>query len=174
MKLTTNEIRKEKPSRTEFNSIGKIPIVIVLDNVKSSYNIGSIIRLADAFRVEAVWVCGVNKISETRMKKTSRGLTKWINIEFYKSTTEAVKELSSRGYFPSCIELCSNSVSYKNANYVSKMAMVMGSETNGIDSDVVELCSQNIYVPMLGMGNSLNVATACAIVLSEAVAVISC
>lgn len=167
IQLSKDELRKNKPTRNEYLSKRKIPLVVVLDNVTNSYNIGAFIRLADAFGIEKVIVCGSLTISDKKFKKASRNEAKWVCVEYSDSAIDSVQILLDEGYGIYSVELCQASVDYSEVAYPSPCVLVLGNERKGVSEGVLKLSHQHIHIPMFGMGNSLNVATAGAIVLAE-------
>ncbi len=167
IQLSKEDLRKDKPNRDEYLAKPKIPLVVVLDNVTNSYNIGAFIRLADAFAIEKVIVCGALTISDKKMKKASRNEAKWVCVEYSGSTTSSLQTLLAEGYSVYSVELCHGSVDYSNINYPAKCVLVLGNERKGVSEAALKLSHQLIHIPMFGMGNSLNVSTAGAIVLAE-------
>ncbi|MFT6991342.1 MAG: tRNA G18 (ribose-2'-O)-methylase SpoU [Paraglaciecola sp.] len=167
IQLTKEDLRKNKPTRDEYPSKPKIPLVVVLDNVTNSHNIGAFIRLADAFAIEKVIVCGKLTISDKKLNKASRNEAKWVNVEYSDSTASSLQNLMHEGYAVYSVELCHESVDYCAVAYPSKCVLVLGNERKGVSEAALKLSHQHIHIPMFGMGNSLNVSTAGAIVLAE-------
>ncbi|MFQ3210212.1 MAG: tRNA G18 (ribose-2'-O)-methylase SpoU [Colwellia sp.] len=167
IKMSKEDLRKDKPNRDEYLAKPKIPLIVVLDNVTNSYNIGAFIRLADAFAIEKVIVCGALTISDKKMKKSSRNEAKWVCVEYSDSTTSSLQTLLDDGYSVYSVELCHASVDYTTVTYPAKSVLVLGNERKGVSEAALKLSRQQIYIPMFGMGNSLNVSTAGAIVLAE-------
>lgn len=167
IQLSKEQLRENKPSRDEYLTQPKIPLVVVLDNVTNSYNIGAFIRLADAFSIEKIIVCGALTISEKKLRKASRNEAKWVCIEYSDSATLSLQTLSDRGYTLFGVELCHQSVDYKEVDYPSASVLVLGNERKGVSDAALKLTHQQIHISMFGMGNSLNVSTAGAIVLAE-------
>jgi tRNA (guanosine-2'-O-)-methyltransferase len=167
IQLTKEDLRKNKLSRNEYPTKPKIPLVVVLDHVTNSHNIGAFIRLADAFAIEKVIVCGELTISEKKLNKASRNEAKWVCVEYCDSTTSSLQTLLDKGYTLFSVELCHGSVDYSEVTYPSQCVLVLGNERKGVSEAALKLSHQYIHVPMFGMGNSLNVSTAGAIVLAE-------
>ncbi|PKI13976.1 TrmH family RNA methyltransferase [Colwellia sp. 12G3] len=167
IQMSKEDLRKDKPNRDEYLAKPKIPLIVVLDNVTNSYNIGAFIRLADAFAIEKVIVCGALTISDKKMKKASRNEAKWVCVEYSDSTTSSLQTLLDDGYSVYSVELCHASVDYTNVTYPAKSVLVLGNERKGVSEEALKLSHQQIHIPMFGMGNSLNVSTAGAIVLAE-------
>jgi len=167
IQLSKEDLRENKPTREDYLKQAKLPLVLVLDNVTNSYNIGSFIRLADAFAIEKIIVCGELTISDKKLRKASRNEAKWVHIEYSNSTTLSLQALKDQGYSVFSVELCHQSVDYKEVSYPSPCVLVLGNERKGVSEAALQLSHQHIHIPMFGMGNSLNVSTAGAIVLAE-------
>ncbi|MCP5076644.1 MAG: RNA methyltransferase [Psychromonas sp.] len=169
IQLSKEELRENKPARDEYLGKPKTPLIVLLDHVTNSYNIGSFIRLADAFAIEKIIVCGELTISDKKLKKASRNEAKWVEVEYSDSTTGSLEILKEKGYTIFSVELCHGSVDYSEVSYPSPSVLVLGNERKGVSEAALKLSHQHIHIPMFGMGNSLNVSTAGAIVLAECV-----
>jgi tRNA G18 (ribose-2'-O)-methylase SpoU len=167
IQLSKDDLRKTKPTRDEYLNKPKTPLIVVLDHVTNSYNVGSFIRLADAFAIEKIIVCGELTISDKKLKKASRNEAKWVTIEYSDSTTSSLQSLIDDGYTVYSVELCHGSVDYSDVTYPARSVLVLGNERKGVSEAALKLSHQHIHIPMFGMGNSLNVSTAGAIVLAE-------
>ena len=167
IQLSKEDLRIDKPTRDEYLDQPKLPLILVLDNVTNSYNVGAFIRLADAFAIEKIIVCGALTISDKKLKKASRNEAKWVCIEYSDSTTASIQTLLDKDYTIYSVELCHQSIDYKAVTYTSPCALVLGNERKGVSEAALKLSHHQIHIPMFGMGNSLNVSTAGAIVLSE-------
>jgi tRNA G18 (ribose-2'-O)-methylase SpoU len=167
IQLSKEDLRQDKPTRDEYVKQAKIPLVLVLDHVTNSYNIGAFIRLADAFAIQKIIVCGELTISDKKLKKASRNEAKWVDIEYSDSTTASLQSLIDDGYTVFGVELCQQSVDYKEMTYPTACALVLGNERKGVSEAALKLSHHQIHISMFGMGNSLNVSTAGAIVLAE-------
>ena len=169
IQMSKEDLRQSKPTRNEYLDKPKTPLIVVLDNVTNSYNIGAFIRLADAFAIEKVIICGagVLSISDKKMKKASRNEAKWVTVEYRDTTTATLKTLLDESYTIYSVELCHGSVDYSEVRYPLKTVLVLGNERKGVSEAALKLSHQHIHIPMFGMGNSLNVSTAGAIVLAE-------
>jgi len=170
IQLTKEDLRKHKPIREQYLSTPKTPLVLVLDNVTNSYNIGAFIRLADAFAIEKIIICGELTISDKKLRKASRNEAKWVCLEYSDNTITSLQTLKADGYTVFGVELCHQSVDYKDITYPAKTALVLGNERKGVSEEALKLSDQLIHISMFGMGNSLNVSTAGAIVLAECAA----
>ena len=167
IQLSKEDLRINKPTRDEYLTKPKIPLVVVLDEVTNSHNIGAFIRLADAFAIEKVIVCGQLTISDKKLNKASRNEAKWVCVEYSDSTTASLQTLIDEGYRVYSVELCHESVDYTKLTYPPRSVLVLGNERKGVSDAALKLSHQLIHIPMFGMGNSLNVSTAGAIVLAE-------
>ena len=169
-KLTTEELREQKPSRENFVKREKNKVVLILDGIQSSHNIGAMIRLSDAFFLEKLVICGELKINAKKLRKTSIGTQKWVTIEENISSVNVITDLKKQGYQIAAIELCQHSINYLEADYQLPIAFVLGSEKKGVSDDVIALSDLLIHIPMYGMGNSMNVSSAGAIVVADCIA----
>jgi tRNA G18 (ribose-2'-O)-methylase SpoU len=167
IQLSKEELRTTKPTRNDYLDKVKLPLIVVLDNVTNSYNIGAFIRLADAFAIEKIIVCGELTISDKKMKKASRNEAKWVCVEYSDDTTTSLQKLLDNGHTLYSVELCRESVDYSEVAYPPKSVLVLGNERKGVSEAALKLSHHQIHIPMFGMGNSLNVSTAGAIVLAE-------
>lgn len=165
-KLSMDELGRK--SVEEFKQAEKNPIIAVIDNVRSVYNVGSIFRTADAFLIEGICICGYSPTPEHKqMDKTALGATETIDWVQYPSALDAVNELKLKGYSVFAIEQAVESISlekFRAGNY-EKLAVVFGNEVEGVQQEVIEACTGCIEIPQLGMKHSLNVATAAGVVL---------
>jgi tRNA G18 (ribose-2'-O)-methylase SpoU len=167
IQLTKEDLRKDKPARDTYLTNPKTPLVVVLDNVTNSHNIGAFIRLADAFAIEKVIVCGELTISDKKLNKASRNEAKWVCVEYSDSSTSSLQTLLDDGYTVYSVELCHESVDYSDVAYPAHCVLVFGNERKGVSEAVLKLSHKHIHIPMFGMGNSLNVSTAGAIILAQ-------
>ena len=167
IQLSKEDLRKTKPARDEYLTKPKIPLTVVLDNVTNSYNIGAFIRLADAFAIEKIIICGALTISDKKLKKASRNEAKWVCIEYSDCTASSLQALLDKDYAVYSVELCHESVDYTAVTYPTNCVLVLGNERKGVSEAALKLSHQQVHIPMFGMGNSLNVSTAGAIVLAE-------
>lgn len=168
--LTTEELRTSKPQRDEYSHLIKHPISVILDNVMSSYNIGSIIRASEALLLESLSVCGDHDLpSYKRLKKASCGAEKWLKVNTGANTRQECKRLKAEGFRIIAVELSEKSLDYREAIYQYPSCFVFGSEQNGVSDEVLSYADQVIHIPMFGMANSINVSSAASIILADAV-----
>lgn len=151
----------------EFKQAEKNPLVVVLDNIRSVYNVGSVFRTADAFLVKAICICGYSPTPEHRqMAKTALGATDSVDWIQYPSAVDAVNELKAEGYKVYAVEQAEGSISLEKCDFgEEKIAVVFGNEVVGVQEEILKFCDGAIEIPQLGMKHSLNIATAAGIVL---------
>ncbi len=155
---------------SEFKSSEKVPLVIILDNIRSQHNIGSIFRTADAFRVECIHLCGITATPPNReIEKTALGATESVAWKYFLTTVESVNELKSAGYEIIAIEQAEGSTSIKDfdAGKYEKVGIVFGNEVNGVDDAIMELSDHFVEIPQYGTKHSLNVSVAAGITIWE-------
>lgn len=167
-KLSLNELNRI--SVNDFKNSEKTPIVIILDNVRSQHNIGSIFRTADAFRIEKIYLCGITACPPSReIQKTALGATESVCWEYIKSTSDIIKSLKSDGFVIASIEQVTNSTNLldfipeKNKKY----AIVFGNEVNGVEQSVIDISDFCIEIPQFGTKHSFNVSVTVGIVIWE-------
>ncbi len=167
-KLTNDELNRK--SVAEFRASEKSPFLIVLDNVRSLNNVGSVFRTADAFLVEAVWLCGITATPPHReIQKTALGATESVEWKYFESSAEAVRLLKKSGYTIVSVEQAEGSVSLDRFATESgrKYALIFGHEIRGVTEEVVNLSDACIEIPQYGTKHSFNVAVSAGIVLWE-------
>ena len=167
-KLLNSEL--ERKTAEQFRRSGKSPFIIVLDNVRSHSNVGSIFRTADAFLTEAIYLCGITARPPRReIQKTALGATETVEWKYYTKTAEAIHELKDVGYKIIAVEQAEGSVELQNMKIEQgvKYALVFGHEINGVDQDILNMCDQCIEIPQFGTKHSFNIAISAGIVLWE-------
>lgn len=164
-KLKTSELNRKNIQ--EFQNAEKSPVVIVLDNVRSMNNVGSIFRTSDAFLVEKIYLCGITGTPPHReITKTAIGAEKSVNWEYHQNTLEVVNQLKSEEYTVYSIEQASDSADLMHMDYPQgKIAFVFGNEIDGVQQDVINASHHCLEIPQLGTKHSFNVAVTCGIVL---------
>jgi tRNA G18 (ribose-2'-O)-methylase SpoU len=153
-----------------FKEVQKIPFLVVLDNVRSLHNIGSIFRTTDAFRLEGIYLCGITATPPHReIHKTALGATESVHWEYREETMEVIRELKERDYRIFSIEQAEGAVSLDQIQLRGnqKYALVFGHEIRGVDQEVVDISDQCIEIPQYGTKHSLNVSVAAGIVIWE-------
>jgi 23S rRNA (guanosine2251-2'-O)-methyltransferase len=167
-KLVNKEL--ERKSVEQFRISEKSPFVLVLDNVRSHSNVGSIFRTADAFLTEAIYLCGITaKPPHREIQKTALGATESVTWRYYTKTTDAINELKAAGYKVVGIEQAEGSVQLQNSKIENgeKYALVFGNEVDGVSQDVLNLCDYCVEIPQFGTKHSFNIAISAGIVLWE-------
>lgn len=161
----------QRLSVSDFKNREKLPLVVVLDNVRSALNVGSIFRTADAFALEQVVLCGITAQPPHReILKTALGSTDSVNWQYFPDTLEAIQWLHQNGYTVLAVEQTSDKIWLQDFSPASgsKYAFVMGNEVEGVDDQALKHCDGVVEIPQFGTKHSLNVAVAAGIVLWEA------
>jgi tRNA G18 (ribose-2'-O)-methylase SpoU len=151
-----------------FKKSEKLPVVVVLDNVRSMNNIGSVFRTCDAFRIDAVFLCGITaKPPHKDIEKTALGATESVNWHYFESTKSAVEKLIADNYNVYAIEQVENSIFLTEIEKKKeeKIALVFGNEVMGVEQKIVNNCHGCIEIPQFGTKHSLNIAVSAGIVL---------
>ena len=167
-KLSMEELGRK--SVDEFKQSDKFSIIVVLENIRSAYNVGSVFRTSDAFLIEAIYIIGYSaKPPHKEIKKTALGAEETVTWKYFKTSAEAVDELKIRKYKVYAVEQAEESYKLHSANFRQneKIAVVFGNEVTGVEQTTIHLCDGCIEIPQLGMKHSLNIATAAGIVLWE-------
>ena len=154
----------------EYKKTSKTPVVVVLDNVRSALNVGSVFRTSDAFRAEKIMLCGITATPPNpEIRKTAIGAEQSVDFEYFKTTVEAVEKLKNEGYKIFAVEQAKESIPLNTLNLVGveKLALVFGNEVKGVDDAVMELCEKCIEIPQFGTKHSLNVSVSAGIVIWE-------
>lgn len=168
-KLTVEEMHRLTVD--EFKRAPKLPLTVVLDNVRSLHNVGSVFRTADAFRIEKIVLCGITACPPSaEIHKTALGAEDAVAWEYAADTLQAVLALKEAGYETLAVEQAENS--HKLGEFVfekeKKYALVLGNEVKGVRQDVVDACGGVIEIPQYGTKHSLNVSVTAGIVMWEA------
>lgn len=167
-KLSMDELNRK--SVEEFKQSQKMPIIAVLENVRSAYNVGSVFRTADAFLIEAVYLCGYTAHPPHKeIKKTALGADETVSWKHFKNINEAIKEIRELGYTVYAAEQAKDSYKLQAIRYDpdEKIAVIFGNEVTGVEQSTIEQCDGCIEIPQLGMKHSLNISVAAGIVLWE-------
>jgi tRNA G18 (ribose-2'-O)-methylase SpoU len=152
--------------RHEFMSRPRRPITVVLDRVRQNYNIGAIFRLCDAFLVERLIICGTTvNLRKRRLVQAACGAQHWVPWLEAADTAEVVTEAKAAGNEILVVEQTSNGIRSENLSASGRVYMILGAENGGVDQKVIDMADIAVTIPILGMANSLNVASAAAIVL---------
>ena len=165
-KLKITELNRISPD--EFKETAKIPLVVVLDNIRSLNNVGSVFRTSDAFLVEAIYLCGITAIPPNpEIHKTALGAEYSVEWKYFEDTVNAVGDLRESEYIVYAIEQVENSTMLDSLRLDSqkKYAIVMGNEVKGVQQTVVNACDGCIEIPQYGTKHSLNVSVTTGIVI---------
>ena len=156
-----------RKSVAEFKAADKTPLVVVLDNVRSMHNVGSVFRTADAFLLQGVALCGYTPVPPHRdIQKTALGATDTVEWQYFATTVEAVEALKAEGFAIIAIEQAASSVMLDGFQPADKpLALVFGNEVSGVDPAVMQLADGCIEIPQLGMKHSLNISVSTGIVI---------
>lgn len=165
-KLKITELNRLTPE--EFKDTKKIPLIVVLDNVRSLNNVGSVFRTSDAFIVEAVYLCGITACPpNAEIHKTALGAEESVDWIYFKDTAEAVDKLKEQGYTVCSIEQAKGSIMLDKLqlNKQMKYAVILGNEVKGVQQTVVDKSDCCIEIPQFGTKHSLNVSVTAGIII---------
>ena len=172
-KLSTTELKRV--SVDDFKSTRKIPLVVVLDNLRSMHNVGAAFRTGDAFAIEKIFLCGITaKPPHRDIQKTALGATDSVAWEYTESTVDALKQLKEEGYQICVIEQTDESITLDEFVFKQdgKYAVVFGNEAFGVEDSVLPYADVALEIPQYGTKHSLNVSVCLGVVLWEAVKVL--
>jgi 23S rRNA (guanosine2251-2'-O)-methyltransferase len=166
-KLSMDDLNRK--TAEEFKKASKLPVVIVLDNVRSMNNVGSVFRTADAFLVHAIYLCGVTATPPHReIQKTALGATETVTWKHFETTMEAITFLKNEGYKIYAVEQADKSVMLDEfIPAQGNMALVFGNEVSGVEQAVIDVCDTCIEIPQFGTKHSLNISVSAGIVVWE-------
>lgn len=173
-KLTTAEMGRMNID--QYKEADKLPLVVVLDNVRSQHNVGAVFRTADAMRIERVILCGICCCPPNQeIHKTALGAEESVEWQYYKDTLDAVRALQAEGYTVFAVEQAHDSVTLEEvaeqivesqkSKVESKITVVLGHEVFGVQQEVVDSCTQCIEIPQYGTKHSMNVSVTAGIVM---------
>lgn len=168
-KLTHDEISLKRTTIENISSARRMPVYVVLNSIRSNYNVGSIFRTSDGAMIEKLYLCGYTPHPPKKeILKTALGATESVNWEYVKDPLTVIKELKSRGIKICALELTDKSKSYYD---ISKndfpLALVVGNEISGVSQEILDQCDFSIEIPQYGIKQSLNVAVAYGIAIFE-------
>ena len=168
-KLSMAELNRK--SVEEFKQSDKIPIIVVLENIRSAYNVGSVFRTADAFLLQGIYICGYTAYPPHKeIKKTALGADETVHWKHFKNVKDTIEELKTEGYRVFAIEQAVASIKLQNfPSSNEKLAVIFGNEVTGVEQSTIALADGCIEIPQLGMKHSLNISVAAGIVLWEIV-----
>lgn len=165
-KLKNNELGRKTVS--EFKDASKTPIIVILDNVRSANNIGSVFRSSDAFLIEKIYLCGITATPPNKdIQRTALGATDSVEWEHVEDTLSIIKQLQEDDVYVASIEQAENAkmLNEFTPDKGKKLAIVMGNEVKGVQQEVVNASDTCIEIPQLGTKHSLNISVSCGIVL---------
>ncbi len=168
-KLKNQELNRV--SVEEFKELKKIPLTIVLDNIRSLSNVGSVFRTSDAFMIKEIILCGITaKPPHREIHKTALGATDSVNWRYFEQTIDAIKELQANNTIVYAIEQADEAIMLDNIelDFKKEIAFVLGNEVKGVEDIVVEQVDACIEIPQFGTKHSLNISVSTAIVIWEA------
>ncbi len=168
-KLSMDELNRK--SADEYKQAQKLPVVVILENIRSAYNVGSVFRTADAFLLDRIYICGYTAHPPHKeIKKTALGADGLVNWKYFKTTGEAIEGLRNEGFKIFSVEQAEASITLNKVSLNGdKLAIIFGNEVTGVDQATIQLSDGCIEIPQLGMKHSLNVSVAAGIVLWELV-----
>ena len=167
-KLNMEELNRK--SVEEFRRSAKTPVIAVLENIRSAYNVGSVFRTADAFLLEAIYITGYTaQPPHKEIKKTALGAEETVSWKYFPDALETIAYLKLNGYTVYAVEQVKNSLPLERMNFdeTEKIAVIFGNEVTGVEQETILRCDGCIEIPQLGMKHSLNIATAAGVVLWE-------
>ena len=167
-KLSMDELNRK--SIEEFREASKMPVIVVLENIRSMHNVGSVFRTADAFLVESIYITGYTaQPPRNEIEKTALGATETVAWKYFNTTMEAITNLREEGYAVYSIEQVDESISLEQLRPFdfNKIAFIFGNEVTGVEESSIRECDGCIEIPQFGMKHSLNISVAAGIVLWE-------
>ena len=168
-KLSMDDLNRISPE--EFKRSKKTPVIAVLENIRSAYNVGSVFRTADAFLLEAIYITGYTCTPPHKeIKKTALGAEDTVDWKHFANAAEAIISLKEQGFKVYAVEQVVNSIALQNLSLSAKekVAFVFGNEVSGVEISTIALCDGCVEIPQFGTKHSLNIATAAGVVLWEA------
>ncbi len=165
------KLRPEEMNRLDMDSFKaskKFQVIVILDNIRSGNNIGSVFRTSDALRTEGVFICGISaKPPQRDIQKTALGSTETVDWEYFESTIDALKKAKEMGYKVIALEQTHGSIMLDEFKPSSedKIAIVVGNEVRGVDQEVIDRCDEVIEIPQFGSKHSFNVSVSTGIIL---------
>jgi len=164
-KRTTAQLVAEK-NLAQIKNGERNPVFLILDNIRSMYNVGAIFRTADAARVKKIFLCGITATPVRKeIGKTALKTVDFVPWEHRENAKDLILELNKKGVQTVALEQTTESKNYKNFEFQKPLAIIVGHEVEGVSDDLLDICDVSIEIPMYGIANSLNVATAVGIIL---------
>lgn len=165
-KLSMDELGRK--TKEQFRESEKFPVVIVLDNIRSMMNIGSVFRTADAFLVHSIYLCGITATPPHReIHRSALGATDTVEWHYFENTTDAIRHLKEKGYNILALEQTTKSINLASfqPHGNEKYALVFGNEVNGVEQQALELCDDCLEIPQFGTKHSLNISVTAGMVI---------
>jgi tRNA G18 (ribose-2'-O)-methylase SpoU len=168
-KLTHDEIAKNRSTLDSLHKVKKLPAYVILNSIRSAYNVGSIFRTSDGAMIEKLYLCGYTPHPPNKeILKTALGATESVKWEYVKDPKEVIQNLRAKGIKICALELTDSSQQYYNLNNNSlPLALLVGNEIGGVSQELLDLCDFSIEIPQYGIKQSLNVAVAYGITIFE-------
>lgn len=175
-KLSHDEISKKRSTLTTLHTVKKLPVYVVLNSIRSSYNVGSIFRTSDGAMIEKLYLCGYtpyppgkeNQTGKKEILKTALGSTESVKWKYVKDPKQIIKELKEKGVRICALELTDNTQKYYELSKTDfPLCLLVGNEITGVSQDLIDLCDVSIEIPQYGIKQSLNVAVAYGIAIFE-------
>ena len=164
-KLKNSELNRK--SIAEYKSADKTPLIVILDNIRSLNNVGSVFRTSDAFLIEKIYLCGITGTPPHKdIQRTALGATDSVSWEYAEETLSVVNQLQSEGVFVASIEQAQDAVQLPDFKPSGqKIAIVMGNEVKGVQQEVIDASDTCIEIPQYGTKHSLNISVTCGVVI---------
>ena len=167
-KLNNSELKRITVD--EFKKIKKQPIVVVLDNVRSAYNVGSIFRTCDAFLIKKIYLCGITPTPPSNeIRKSALGSTNSVEWSYQNETQTVIENLIQEGYHIVGVEQVENSTKIEDFKNTKPIALIFGHEVEGIDQEIIDNCHETVEIPQYGTKHSLNISVCAGIIIWKAV-----
>jgi len=168
-KLTHEEISKNRSTLDKLHKVKKLPVYVVVDSIRSNYNVGSIFRTSDGVMIEKLFLCGYTPHPPKKeILKTALGATESVSWEYFKNPKEVIKKMKSEGVKVCALELTSKSYPYYDLKSdVFPLCVLIGNEITGVSKELLDLCDFAIEIPQYGIKQSLNVAVAYGVTIFE-------
>ena len=170
IKIKNEDLDRLSPD--DFKTSGKAPIYIVLDNVRSAQNVGSVFRTMDAFRCAKLYICGISAVPPHReINKTALGSTQSVEWVYFEKTIDALEDLKANGVDIFAVEQTQNAIMLNDfkVDHHRKTAFIFGNEVNGVEQEIVDKADGSIEIPQYGSKHSLNISVCAGIVIWHAV-----
>jgi tRNA G18 (ribose-2'-O)-methylase SpoU len=161
-KLSHEEISRNRASIDKLDNVKKMPVYVILNSIRSSYNVGSILRTSDGAMIEKLYLCGYTPTPEKKeVIKTALGSQNSVKWEYVKDPKEVITRLKNQGIKICALELTDSSISYCNVRKSDfPLCLIVGNEISGVSQELIDLCDFSIEIPQFGIKQSLNVAVA--------------